>query len=369
VIKKVYLYYPSFEKGGATKVLINITNYFLKKKVNIYLISYRAKKKYFIRSKKLKIIKIKKIWYLGFLPMRWNLAIASMFKLYFFSRLQKDKSIIFSMQSHLLAILVSKITNCKIVIRNSEEIFGATKYADKKLIALIVLFLKIIFYNFANHIIAISERSKNSLNKIVINKKKISLIYNPYLENIQKPKKKIKLNKNFSIISIGRFTKQKNFLGLINSIINLSKKYNFVKLTIIGEGEQFPILKNKIKNIKNIKLLKWNNNLSKYFKASNLFILNSYYEGLPNILIDAINYEVPSISTDVSGASDILMRNKGGTLVKVNDEKDLERKIELAIKNYPIFMRKIKIAKKNINRFTIKNIFLFEKLFNRMSKY
>ena len=75
--------------------------------------------------------------------------------------------------------------------------------------------------------------SKRSLQKIVLFNKKVTLIYNPYLEKIFKIKK-IKKNKlnNFNILSIGRLTKQKNFPLLINAVIKLSKKYNKINLLI-----------------------------------------------------------------------------------------------------------------------------------------
>ena len=39
MLKKVLLFYPSFENGGATKNLINIVNYLLKKKIKVILLS------------------------------------------------------------------------------------------------------------------------------------------------------------------------------------------------------------------------------------------------------------------------------------------------------------------------------------------
>ena len=77
------------------------------------------------------------------------------------------------MQNHLFSIPISILTNNKIIIRNSEEIFGATRYADNKINAFIVLFLKLIFYQFADKIIALSVKSRSSLEKIIFNKKKL----------------------------------------------------------------------------------------------------------------------------------------------------------------------------------------------------
>tara|TARA_B100001250_G_C19656830_1_gene725228 strand:- start:212 stop:1039 length:828 start_codon:yes stop_codon:yes gene_type:complete len=274
------------------------------------------------------------------------------------------------MQSHIPAIIIAKINQMKIVIRNSEEPIGATLYADNKILGVLVLFLKILFYNFADKIIAISNKSKESLKKIVIFNEKITLIYNPYLDKALKIKK-INKNKfsNFNILSIGRLTKQKNFPLLINTIIKLSNKFNKINLLIIGDGHHKKKLINKIKYHKNIKIIKWQKKLNNYYLSSDLFVLSSYYEGLPNVLIDAMNYEIPIISTDCSGASDILQKNSGGFIIPINNQKELEKKIIFIMKNYSIAKRKIIKAKKKIHMFSETNLIKYHELFCNISKH
>tara|TARA_B100001250_G_scaffold42376_1_gene33503 strand:+ start:822 stop:1934 length:1113 start_codon:yes stop_codon:yes gene_type:complete len=370
MLKTVHLFYPSFEKGGATKNLIRIVNFLLKKKIKVFFFTRGASKNNFIKNKNLKIITTEPLKIFNFLPIRWNLAISSMINLNFYIKKNKKNSIIFSMQSHIPAIAIAKINQMKIVIRNSEEPLGATFYADNKILGFFVLFLKIVFYNFADKIIAISTMSKRSLQKIVLFNKKVTLIYNPYLEKIFKIKK-IKKNKlnNFNILSIGRLTKQKNFPLLINAVIKLSKKYNKINLLIIGDGNLKDDLVNKVKYYKNIKIINWKNKLTKYYFNSDLFILSSYYEGLPNVLLDAMNYEIPIISSNCSGASDILQKNSGGFIVPINDQKELEKKIIFVMKNYPIAKKKIIKAKKKIHMFSDTNLIKYYKLLSNICKH
>ena len=368
MLKTVHLFYPSFEKGGATKNLVRIVNFLLKKKIKVFFFSRGANKNNFIKNKNLKIINTKPLKKLNFLPIRWNLAISSMINLNFYIKKNKKNSIIFSMQSHIPAIVIAKFNQLKIVIRNSEEPLGATFYADNKILSFLVLFLKILFYNFANKIIAISTMSKNSLQKIVIFNKKITLIYNPYLEKILKLKKikKSKLS-SFNILSIGRLTKQKNFPLLINAVIKLSKKYEKINLLIIGDGNLKNNLVNKTRYCKNIKIINWKNKLNKYYLNSDLFVLPSYYEGLPNVMLDAMNHEIPIISTNCSGASDILQKNSGGFIIPINDQNELEKKIVFVMKNYSIAKNKIINAKKKIHMFSDKNLIKYYELFCNIS--
>ena len=60
VNKTINIYLPSFDKGGVSKITINIINYFIKKNRRVLLFSQNAKKSLFVNSKKLKIITIKR---------------------------------------------------------------------------------------------------------------------------------------------------------------------------------------------------------------------------------------------------------------------------------------------------------------------
>ncbi len=367
MLKTILLYYPSFENGGATKNLINITNYFLKKKIKVILFSYKVKNKNFKRTKYLKVIESRPIKLLNFFPIRWNLAISSAYNLNSKIKIYKKNSIIFSMQSHIPAIIIAKINRRKISIRISEDPIGATKYADNKFTAYLVLILKILFYNITDQIIAISKKSKLSLERLIFLKNKIKLIFNPYLKKIYNGKIK-KKNKTFNILTAGRITKQKNLNLLIEAVHNLSKKYQFIKLIIIGKGDQYEIVKKRIKNLNFIKILNWKKNLKNFFIRSDLFVLPSFYEGLPNALIDAVNYGIPSIATDVSGSRDILLNGKGGIIIPNNDQITLEKKIEFAIKNYLLVKKKSLFAKKKVYRFGNKNCIKFHRLFIELEK-
>ena len=109
--KKLFFFYPSFERGGATKILIRVINYFLKKNINIVLFSCNAKYEDFLRSKKLKIIGSKKKS-----KSRLYFNLLTSFYLMKFLIYNKESIVIFSFQSHLPAIFLAKFFNKKIII-------------------------------------------------------------------------------------------------------------------------------------------------------------------------------------------------------------------------------------------------------------
>jgi len=90
-------------------------------------------------------------------------------------------------------------------------------------------------------------------------------------------------------------------------------------------------------------------------KKSKIFVLSSIYEGLGNVLIDSINYNVPCISTNCpSGPSEILLNGEGGYLVKPKSPKLLAQKMIHSINNYSKSLSKNLKAKKQLSRFLVK---------------
>ena len=268
------------------------------------------------------------------------------------------------MQNHLLSILVSILTGSKIIVRNSEEIFGATKHADNKINAYIIFIFKIILYQFDEKIIALYIKSRSSLEKIIWNKKKISLIYNPYLRKIKSFKIK-KFGKPFRIVSAGRLTKQKNFKVLIDAVVILVNNGHNLKLTIIGSGPLDEYFRNYTKNYKYIKLYSWQNYIEKYLSKNDLFILPSLYEGSPNILLDSLNANLPALSSDCSGARDIFTQ-QSKMIFKVNDKKDLVKKLKFCLLNKNKMNNQLKISRKNLKRFLISNCSKYLDLINHI---
>ena len=168
-VKKIIILYPSFEKGGATFNLINFVNFCIKKKIKIYLISnIRSKEQKQFFSKNVNFINIKKKFFNKhrFSTMLYSISLL----LRLFKDIKPNNSIVLSFQSHIFSILICRLLGRKIIIRNSEEIIEATKYADNRFIASFIFILKIFFYNFSNGIITNSTKAKKSLDLIIYNK-------------------------------------------------------------------------------------------------------------------------------------------------------------------------------------------------------
>ena len=349
ILKKIIIFYPSFERGGVENILVNLISFFLKQKIEIVLITSNIKKGLF--KNKLFHCKYIKFAPFSFLPNRINKALsASKILENELKKSDKENTMVFSLQGSSLAIIISKFLGFKIVVRNGEDVLGSTIYSENKIQSLIVLLLKVLLYNFADKIITNSKGSGNSLRKILIKKNKIYPIYNPYLKKIYRNSIH---SRSKHLLSVGRLVKEKDFYNLIIAFNFIKKKIPKYKLIIIGDGKLKNELQDLVSNLglnKRIIFIGWKSKLKKYYINSKLFILNSLYEGLGNVVIDAANYNLPVITTNCN-SREITDYGKGGFLVPIKNPRLLSKKILFCLNNYNVSIKKSKHAKKKIKRF------------------
>lgn len=164
------------------------------------------------------------------------------------------------------------------------------------------------------------------------------------------------------IVSIGRLTKQKNHIMLINAFKKVVEKYPSEKLFIYGEGTLKEFLKNQIeeKDLEDRVILKGvTNNVSEVLSKAKIFVLSSDYEGMPNTLLEAMAAGVPSISTDCpcGGPKAIINSGEDGFLINVKDEEELEKKILLLLDNKKLSEKISRNAKEKSEIFKPNQIF------------
>ena len=356
-IKNLIIFYPSFERGGVEMIIKNLISFLTKKKLNIYLITSNSHNiKTIKKAKNLKIIK-PQVNNFDFLPNRFSTSInCGKLLINLTKKLDKSNTVIHSMQSNFVPIVIAKYLNFKIVMRNSEDPIESIKYSENKISSYLIFLLRFIFYNLADKIITNSKGSSRSLKFFLFgkNKNKIQYIYNPYITKIYRNKFK---KKKKIILAVGRLCKQKNFEDLIISFNDFQKKHRNYTLNIIGDGYQREMLKKLIISLKlekKVFLKGYIKNLRNEYKKAMLFVLPSIYEGLGNVLLDALNYSVPCISTRCkSGPKEILCYGKGGTLVPIKNTELLTKALIDSIDNYKISIRKMMFAKKKISRFLV----------------
>ena len=213
----------------------------------------------------------------------------------------------------------------------------------------------------------------NLLKKGIFDKNKLCVLRDPALKLKEFAKKKFEKIENSKIkdkkyiIGIGRLTKQKNFNLLINGFNQIKKKYHEYELIIIGEGEKKDELLKLIKSHgleKEVHLLGFKNNVYKYLKRADCFILTSLWEDPGFVLIEAGLSNTTVISSDCkNGPEEILGNGKNGYLFKNNNLNDLLKKFNEFKKE-----DKIKLLSKKLNLKKELKKFTFFAHFNSLKK-
>jgi len=355
-MKSLIIFIPSIESGGVEKNLFILSNYLSNKIKKIYLVTANNNHNFKL-NKKIKIICPKAKFWNNRSRLVKNF-ICFFFILNFF---KNNHNILLSFQANLFAAIISKICNFKLLIRLNTS---PNKYINN----CYKRFIFRIIYKSANEIIVNSKKFKELLKKNL--DLKANFIYNP-MPKISKISKIKKTKKILKILNIGRLTDQKDQMTILKSMSLLKRDNILFKTNIIGSGNKYQELKNYIKNknLKNeIKLLGYKKDAYRYMRYADLFILSSKYEGLPNVLMEAQQLNLPIISTNCpSGPSEILMNGKLGNLYPVGNYKRLYREVKSFYFNRKSLIKKTQLAKKYLKRFDIKNN--CEKYFQLINKH
>jgi GalNAc-alpha-(1->4)-GalNAc-alpha-(1->3)-diNAcBac-PP-undecaprenol alpha-1,4-N-acetyl-D-galactosaminyltransferase len=161
------------------------------------------------------------------------------------------------------------------------------------------------------------------------------------------------------ILSVGRFSKQKNFEMLINAY-SKSKTQRNVKLLILGEGENREKFENLIEKLdlpNKVLLLGQKDNIKDYYLQSDIYILSSSYEGFPNVLIEALSNGCACIATNCpTGPKEIIINNENGILVENENQEAMTRAIDKLFFDENLKDKFINNAQKSIEYLKLTNI-------------
>lgn len=134
------------------------------------------------------------------------------------------------------------------------------------------------------------------------------------------------------VLFAGAINRRKGVIDLLKSIeyIQTPLSVVFVFCGPILESINFEqSIKEINKHNKNIlvKYIGVVNNVEEYMKASDIFVLPSYSEGLPNVLLEAAACGLALVTTDIGGCRDIVINGSTGLIVKTNHAEDLGKAI------------------------------------------
>ena len=133
------------------------------------------------------------------------------------------------------------------------------------------------------------------------------------------------------IIMAGRLDDQKDYPIAIDAMKAAHEKHPDLRLDIYGDGDDRSLIEKKISDagLQNVVSLKgWTQDILSEYEKSDLFVMSSKYEGMPNSLMEAMACGLVCVSTDCeTGPSDLITDGENGFLVPVSDSTALAERI------------------------------------------
>ena len=295
--------------------------------------------------------------------------IVSIIHLFFF--LLKEKPLI--IHSHtpkagLVSMIAGFLARVPIRIHTfTGLVFPAKRGFYKKIL---IFFDKVICYC-ATNIYPEGDGVRTNLIKYYITNKSLKVLANGNingidtkyfsLENFDKQtitNLKFDLNISFGelvFLFVGRIVKDKGVNELVNAFLNINKKYQKTKLLIVGpfENDIIPVNeKTKIEILNNNKIcyVGFQKDVRPFFAIADVFILPSYREGFPNVVLQAGAMELPSIVTDISGSNEIIEDGFNGLIIESQNENQLYNAMEIYILDKILRINHKQKIRENITR-------------------
>lgn len=202
------------------------------------------------------------------------------------------------------------------------------------------------FYPWADEVLAVSHGVADDLSRVTgMPKERMRVIYNPVITPTLVENSRAVLdhpwltNKTVPIIiGVGRLSEQKDFPTLIKAFAQV-RQHKPVRLIILGSGPDRRSLMALARDLAvetDVAFLGFVSNPYAYMKQADVFVLSSKWEGLPNVLIEAMAVGTPVISTRCpSGAAEILAGGIYGDLVEIGHSQGMAKAILTVLEGNP----------------------------------
>ena len=302
---------PGLGKGGAETQMVKIAFFLKRQGMDVLIVSLKPINDFSFSSpgKALDVIFLKQNWLINFIPNLYslvkitrrykpNVVISFMFIAIIFGRLLK---MVFGFK------LISSIRNSQIS-KKWVYFFKITSGLDD-----------VIVYNSNASKINFESRELALQNGVVIR----NAIDIPPSSSLMSSE-----NEVFKWICIAHFRITKDYPTLFKAI-SLLKNYNF-KVEIVGRlnGLKWPFQTIADLGIQHhVNILDFQPDPAKLLKQSDALVLSSFFEGMPNAVLEAMAYAKPVVASDIDGVNELIRDSCGGLLFKAGDENDLAKKM------------------------------------------
>jgi glycosyltransferase involved in cell wall biosynthesis len=133
---------------------------------------------------------------------------------------------------------------------------------------------------------------------------------------------------------VGRLVPAKGLMYLLAAMKQIQREFPNVALLFVGDGPQKAELQSKAKEL-NLKTVfaGYQTDTPPYYALMDVFVLPSFFEGLPVVVLEAMAMKKPVVATNVGGTSDLVVDGENGFLVTTKDAEQLASALKKLIKD------------------------------------
>ena len=174
--------------------------------------------------------------------------------------------------------------------------------------------------------------------------------------------RKLGLNKEYDIISLGRISEEKHIEIIVKIVAELKAKVPNIKAAIGGNGPQKEMVINLVKQLKldqNIDVCGFipDEELTSFFNKGKIFLLTSETEGFPRTIIQAAACGLPVVASNVGDITDVIDHGINGFLVnEYSNVKEFSSRVFQLLNDHELYEQfSITLEKKVKQQFVIEN--------------
>lgn len=241
--------------------------------------------------------------------------------------LQPDKILSFMYDVNIVTIIATLGINIPVLI--SERVHPAFHPVPK-----LYMLLRKLTYRFVTKIIvqttSIAEYFSGSITAKIVIIPNVVRIPEATIKNARLAEPVL------NIVAVGRLVAQKGFDYLITAVAELMQTNSKIRLIIYGVGVDRDVLLTAVKSYgleDRIQLVGVVHDIYAVLQQADIFISTSRYEGMPNALCEAMSVGLPVIAANCPGNIDVVTDNSNGLLFAVGNVAELQDALTLLIKD------------------------------------
>lgn len=158
--------------------------------------------------------------------------------------------------------------------------------------------------------------------------------------------------KTFRIVSVARLIPHKGVSGILKAALGLDFAY---ELVIIGDGPLRQELEKEATALQANATFTGSipkEKVAGYLATADLFVLNSSYEGLPHVVLEAMHFGTPVLASEVGGTPEVVKDGETGLLFQHNDIEQMRQKIKQIQSDFALAARLRESGKAFSSRFS-----------------